>query len=92
MQIVNDNARLTTPLLRPGAYELGFWYHAEGNQIGVLNVYTRAQGSEYLKLIWYHSSKFNTTVTDWTNAVVDISETTNFEVSHAASYVTIIVS
>lgn len=64
----------------PGSYDVSLWYHAEGNQIGVLNVYSREQGSEYLKLLWFHSSKFNTTVTQWTEASMAISENNPFQV------------
>ena len=78
---MNDNARLSTDMLESGKWEIEFYYHATGNHIGVLNVFVKAQNSNYHRLVWYYTAKFNSTVSAWTRAVIAIEETSNFQVS-----------
>lgn len=69
-----------TDNLRPGRYSIEFWFHARGDGIGGLNVYTRKADSQFNRLIWYYSKRFNGSATEWTSASVEVNQQTTFQV------------
>lgn len=89
-QVPNDYARLISPVLESGTYSIQFFYHAEGNGVSALSIHTRGESSPFAKRVWYHTAKFNGTITEWTQVRVEVSQVTAFHVRQP-NYVTIIL-